>query len=587
MDALRRAEQEKKQAAKDKQTQQANDASGNGNNPDASPVSDAHEELGATVKLDRLPLPIAEKQKNAGETAEPVADPLNDLNVDFEKTSPRIKRELVEPPPGSDTDTYDFSVDDTSAQNGEQENLDFSINAEYATEKFEAALSLEPLQDARQPSDDASNPQSADETQPPLASSSVRVGESTVVAGSDPLLALNASEQTLETSSGQTAVAANTVFEAGSSGISKRVILWTLALGIAVIGLLVVSGAYYFQQTPTMRPLPAPAVNISDPAQQDPAKLTAGIAPPTVAETIDPISPTAESLDAAPDELTSDEQESLQTQQGATLTEDLPATPDVTPSAASPEPATATLQGDPKPEDEVSTSDAPSVEPEAALPAQTTSVPTVNTKRLSIARSLRAEKASDKVGQAYTAYQAGNLTAAKVLYEEALAIRGQDTNALNGLAALALHDGNKERAHELYSRVLKLDPNNGTAATAIFQIEGGVGNRVTESQLKLMLDEGGDPGTINFALGALYARHERWNDAQLAYFEAVRHRPNNPDYLFNLAVSLDQIGQRKAALDYYQKALTAADNASAGFDQSQVLSRIQVISAQSASGAQQ
>ena len=77
---------------------------------------------------------------------------------------------------------------------------------------------------------------------------------------------------------------------------------------------------------------------------------------------------------------------------------------------------------DPKPEDEVSTSDVPSVEPEAALPAQAAAVPTVNTKRLSIAKSLRAEKASDKVGQAYTEYQAGNLTAAKVLYEEALAV---------------------------------------------------------------------------------------------------------------------------------------------------------------------
>ena len=134
------------------------------------------------------------------------------------------------------------------------------------------------------------------------------------------------------------------------------------------------------------------------------------------------------------------------------------------------------------------------------------------------------------------------------------------------------------------SQVLKLEPNNPTATTALFQIEGGVGNRVTETQLKMMLDNDGDPGLINFALGNLYSRHSRWNDAQLAFFEAVRHRPNNPDYLFNLAVSLDQIGQRAAAKDYYQKAVTAADESNAGFNAADAIARIQSIS-QSASAS--
>ena len=598
MDALRRAEAEKKQAAKEKEEQQhQGDAGGpvseesatSGNGPVETSAAD--EELGATVKLDRLPLPIASKQKSSADEVGQQLDSLNDLNVDFDETSPRIKLQgesAETTDPGSDT--FAFSVEDNPSEIDSADDAgDFSINAEYATEKFAAPLTLEPLAGEGEEAADNGHRAGAIDSNDVAAQAAHEARESTVVSSvTDPLLALGNNETELETSSGQTAVAANTVFEAGSSGISKRVILWTLALGIAIIGVLVVSGVYYFQQTPTMRPIPAPVASVD--IAQNRAPIVASQPALVPAESA--------SQEEAP-QPAAPEREPAQLADVTTLPSES-STPAVAtdagvlapPSGDGTQKPLAEVEGMRPAETQTADSDAVSsaafASPAAAAPEQEeiadqrAQVPTVNTQRLRIAKSIRAQQSSDKVAEAYAAYQRGDLATAKSVYQQALEIRPQDINALNGLGALALHDGDKETAHRFYSRVLKLDPNNPMAATAIFQIEGGVGNRVTESQLKLMLDEGGDPGTINFALGALYARHGRWNDAQLAYFEAVRHRPDNPDYLYNLAVSLDQIGQRKAALDYYQKALAASDDASGGFSESKVLSRIQAISSQRA-----
>jgi uncharacterized protein HemY len=87
-----------------------------------------------------------------------------------------------------------------------------------------------------------------------------------------------------------------------------------------------------------------------------------------------------------------------------------------------------------------------------------------------------------------------------------------------------------------------------------------------ESRMKSLLAAQGELPVVNFALGNLYARQQRWSDAQQAYFKAVTADANNPDYLFNLAVSLDQLHQAKLAADYYGQALSAADGRAAAFD---------------------
>ncbi len=79
---------------------------------------------------------------------------------------------------------------------------------------------------------------------------------------------------------------------------------------------------------------------------------------------------------------------------------------------------------------------------------------------------------------------------------------------------------------------------------------------------------------MHFALGNLYARQSRWSAAQQAYFRAYATEPDNADFIFNLAVSLDHLHQNKLAAQYYQMALSAAATRPGSFDRNQVQTRI-------------
>jgi len=135
-------------------------------------------------------------------------------------------------------------------------------------------------------------------------------------------------------------------------------------------------------------------------------------------------------------------------------------------------------------------------------------------------------------------------------------------------------------AHRYYREVLRHEPRQPVASAALFMIEGGAGNEVTEARLKVLADHDADSPYLRFALGNLYARQRRWADAQEAFFAAFSRTPTNADYAFNLAVSLDQLGQRAAALEYYRKALALRGTGPATFDPAQAAARVDALAAQ-------
>ncbi|MPN55938.1 hypothetical protein SDC9_203622 [bioreactor metagenome] len=92
--------------------------------------------------------------------------------------------------------------------------------------------------------------------------------------------------------------------------------------------------------------------------------------------------------------------------------------------------------------------------------------------------------------------------------------------------------------------------------------------------MKTALSEQPESAPLLFALGNLYARQARWSEAQQAYFQAYAADPENPDFIFNVAVSLDHLRKSKLAAQYYQMALTAGESRAAGFDRNQVRSRL-------------
>jgi len=83
---------------------------------------------------------------------------------------------------------------------------------------------------------------------------------------------------------------------------------------------------------------------------------------------------------------------------------------------------------------------------------------------------------------------------------------------------------------------------------------------------------------LYFTLGNQYAQQGRWAEAQQAYFKAFATDPDNADYAFNLAVSLDQLHQPALALEYYRRALALAEKRSASFAPEVARTRVQQLS---------
>jgi tetratricopeptide (TPR) repeat protein len=186
----------------------------------------------------------------------------------------------------------------------------------------------------------------------------------------------------------------------------------------------------------------------------------------------------------------------------------------------------------------------------------------------------RQTRPEQTLNLAYEAWQAGRLDEARRGYEEVLRGDAHNVDALLGLAAIASRQGQFERAQELYLRVIESDPSDATAQAALINLRGQANAGASESRLKTLLANQPASSALQFALGNLYARQGRWNDAQQAYFQAYALEPDNADYLFNVAVSLDHLRQNKLAAQYYRMALRAGETGPGAFDRNAASKRI-------------
>lgn len=202
--------------------------------------------------------------------------------------------------------------------------------------------------------------------------------------------------------------------------------------------------------------------------------------------------------------------------------------------------------------------------PQAGMPAPETPPAMAGFDDIKVTREHTAPRVNPALQRGYAALNAGDAGDARRQYDVVLGQEPNNRDALLALAALALRDGEEQRAMALYQRLLELDPDDGEAQAGLSGMRRG-DPAGSELELKAVLHRTPGSGPALFALGNLYARQGRWPEAQQAYFRAIGAAPDNPDYAFNLAVGLDRLNQGKLALEYYGRALALAQGKPAGF----------------------
>ena len=178
-----------------------------------------------------------------------------------------------------------------------------------------------------------------------------------------------------------------------------------------------------------------------------------------------------------------------------------------------------------------------------------------------------APEVNPRVDAGYAAYTAGDLATARTEYEQALRDEPTNRDALLGLAAIDVRGGRYESAEALYLRVLQIEPRNPQAQAALISLRAGRSDPLaTESRVKSMLAADPSAHALNFALGNQFAQQNRWAEAQQEYFKAYTADPDNADFAYNLAVSLDHLRKPRQAFDYYQRAIALFPKRGASFD---------------------
>ncbi len=156
---------------------------------------------------------------------------------------------------------------------------------------------------------------------------------------------------------------------------------------------------------------------------------------------------------------------------------------------------------------------------------------------------------------AYQAFTRGEDASAQQQYRQVLLRDVRNVDALLGMAAIAQRQGRDADAAGWYQKVLDVEPQNMIAQSAMAAPQANTDIVSAESRIKSMLAQQPDAAHLHAALGNMYAEQSQWPSAQNAYFDASRFAPNNADYAFNLAISLDQMGKRNLALAQYLRAL--------------------------------
>jgi Flp pilus assembly protein TadD len=212
--------------------------------------------------------------------------------------------------------------------------------------------------------------------------------------------------------------------------------------------------------------------------------------------------------------------------------------------------------------------------PKPAPPAPAAAAPETPGRSISVSPGSAEPTLNPLLAQAYAAFQAGDAGMARQIYSRLAGIEPKNADAWLGLAAIEARQGNTDEAVRHYLQVLELEPRHALAQSGLIALLGRADPLAAETRLKQLIAR--EPSAyLFFTLGNLYADQSLWAAAQQAYFQAHHLESSNPDYAYNLAVSLEHVSQPRLALGFYRRAVELATaKGRANFSVSQARERV-------------
>jgi len=198
---------------------------------------------------------------------------------------------------------------------------------------------------------------------------------------------------------------------------------------------------------------------------------------------------------------------------------------------------------------------------------------------VSFQKTNKVDPVAEALEQAWQAYENAQYPQAKIFYRKVLVAEKNNRDAWLGLGAIAVIEKDKVAAKAAYTILLNDDPRDPIAIAALASLRNNTAATETDEKYLLrMLQKNPGDTHLSFALGNVYAQQNKWKLAQQSYFNAWQGDNQNADYTFNLAVSMDQLGKSKQAINFYQDSLRKSENKQVFFSRQAVKKRITELS---------
>jgi tetratricopeptide (TPR) repeat protein len=179
--------------------------------------------------------------------------------------------------------------------------------------------------------------------------------------------------------------------------------------------------------------------------------------------------------------------------------------------------------------------------------------------------------------QGFAAYQQGDYTAAGSFYDQAMLLDPYNRDANLAVASVARQLGEFRRAENRYRHLLSLDGQDSAAFSGMLDIAAALADQTIEHEMVAHIGSVEQPGRMHAALGNYYSAQRSWQLARDAWRDALAIDVSNPDYAFNLAVSLDHLQRHNTAIGYYQQALEHASTRTFHFDRATTQNRLDTL----------